>query len=146
MKPRIFFILLILLIFQTARANYAFYNTVKKTCLSYRVPIQQTDMLLEENGFSINLNSNRNNFEMIMMIGFVAAGQAIRHQYYLEENHNDYSPVIPEKISIRITVPVERNQMTIFATASSEQVYQLAEGAIESVDFIRQIKDSIQTL
>lgn len=145
MKRSLIAILVIFLV-QSASANYAFYNTVKKTCNGYRVTVLQTDMALAPDDFSLTMKSNRNNFELMMVIGFAAAGQAIRQQYYLAEQHSDYIPVIPEKVSIKVIVPVERNQMTIFAYADAELVRQLAEGKVETVDFMRQIKDSIQTL
>jgi len=146
MKRRTFLFILLFLTAQIAWGNYAFYNTVKKTCEGYRVTIERSDMALENGSFAMTLSSGRNNFEMMMVVGFAAAGQAIRQQYYLAEKHADYNPVVPEKISIKVIVPVERNQMTIFAYASSDLVFQLAEGKIETVDFMRLIKDSIQTL
>ena len=146
MMRRIGLFLVFILTMQIAYGNYAFYNTVKKTCEGYRVIIKQDDMEMLQDEFDLNLKSNRNNFEMIMVVGFAAVGQAIRQQYYLAEKHSDYKPYIPEKIAIKVVVPVERNQMTIFAHADAELVRQLAEGKIETVDFMRQIKDSIQTL
>ena len=73
---------------QVLFANYAFYRKVTSTCKSYRVEVTTDDMDLdlENNDFSINLESRRNNFEMVMLIGFASAGQAIIHQKHLQQN------------------------------------------------------------
>ena len=49
---------------QTLLANYAFYRKVTNTCKSYRIEVKADDMdlNLENNDFSINLISRRNNF------------------------------------------------------------------------------------
>ena len=73
---------------EVLHANYAFYRKVTNTCKSYRIEVKADDMdlNLENNDFSINLISRRNNFEMIMLIGFASAGQAIIHQKHLQGN------------------------------------------------------------
>ena len=63
-------------------ANYAFYRQVTSTCKSYHIEVSSNEMLLstDNKNFAINLTSRRNNFEMIMLIGFAAVGKAILHQ------------------------------------------------------------------
>ncbi|HIC37124.1 MAG TPA: hypothetical protein EYO80_05545, partial [Candidatus Marinimicrobia bacterium] len=61
-------------------ANYAFKKKVKTVCQSYRIMVESTQFTLGENEFSIDLESGRNNFEMVMLVGFAAAGHAIEHQ------------------------------------------------------------------
>ena len=63
-------------------ANYAFYRQITSTCKSYHIEVSSNEMLLstDNKNFAINLTSRRNNFEMIMLIGFAAAGKAIIHQ------------------------------------------------------------------
>ena len=41
--------------------------------------------------FSLTLESNRNNFEMVMLVGFASAGQAVTHQKNLGLS-NAYTP------------------------------------------------------
>ena len=132
---------------EVLHANYAFYRKVTNTCKSYRIEVKADDMdlNLENNDFSINLISRRNNFEMIMLIGFASAGQAIIHQKHLQETINNYEAIVPDKVNVVVTVPVGRNNTIFSAEASSAMVQKLADGTVETADFMRKIKDSIQT-
>ena len=133
---------------EVLHANYAFYRKVTNTCKSYRIEVKADDMdlNLENNDFSINLISRRNNFEMIMLIGFASAGQAIIHQRHLQETINNYEAIVPDKVNVVVTVPVGRNNTIFSAEASSAMVQKLADGTVDTADFMRKIKDSIQTL
>ena len=132
---------------EVLHANYAFYRKVTNTCKSYRIEVKADDMdlNLENNDFSINLISSRNNFEMIMLIGFASAGQAIIHQRHLQETINNYEAIVPDKVNVVVTVPVGRNNTIFSAEASSAMVQKLADGTVDTADFMRKIKDSIQT-
>ena len=132
---------------EVLHANYAFYRKVTNTCKSYRIEVKADDMdlNLENNDFSINLISRRNNFEMIMLIGFASAGQAIIHQRHLQETINNYEAIVPDKVNVVVTVPVGRNNTVFSAEASSAMVQKLADGTVDTADFMRKIKDSIQT-
>ena len=132
---------------EVLHANYAFYRKVTNTCKSYRIEVKADDMdlNLENNDFSINLISRRNNFEMIMLIGFASAGQAIIHQRHLQETINNYEAIVPDKVNVVVTVPVGRNNTIFSAEASSAMVQKLADGTVNTADFMRKIKDSIQT-
>ena len=132
---------------EVLHANYAFYRKVTNTCKSYRIEVKADDMdlNLENNDFSINLISRRNNFEMIMLIGFASAGQAIIHQRHLQETINNYEAIVPDKVNVVVTVPMGRNNTIFSAEASSVMVQELADGTVDTADFMRKIKDSIQT-
>ena len=132
---------------EVLHANYAFYRKVTNTCKSYRIEVKADDMdlNLENNDFSINLISRRNNFEMIMLIGFASAGQAIIHQRHLQETINNYEAIVPDKVNVVVTVPVGRNNTICSAEARSAMVQKLAAGTVDTADFMRKIKDSIQT-
>ena len=132
---------------EVLHANYAFYRKVTNTCKSYRIEVKADDMdlNLENNDFSINLISRRNNFEMIMLIGFASAGQAIIHQRHLQETINNYEAIVPDKVNVVVTVPVGRNNTIFSAEASSGMEQKLADGTVDTADFMRKIKDSIQT-
>ena len=45
-----------------------------------------------------------------------------------------------------VTVPMGRNNTIFSAEASSVMVQELADGTVDTADFMRRIKDSIQTL
>ena len=129
-------------------ANYAFYRKVTSTCKTYHVDITSDNMQLnmDSNNFTINLTSRRNNFEMIMIIGFAAAGQAIIHQKHLQGTINNYNPIIPAQVSVFVTVPMGRGDTIFSAEANAFLVQELADGSLDTAEFMIEIKDSIQTL
>jgi hypothetical protein len=129
-------------------ANYAFYRRVTSTCKSYHVEVSSGEMSLsaDNKNFAINLISRRNNFEMIMLVGFAAAGKAIIHQKHLQGTISNYNPVIPGQVNVVVTVPMGRDKTIFSAEANALLVQELADGSLDSADFMRKIKDSIQTL
>ncbi len=136
-------------------ANYAFYRTVINTCKAYRIDVKEKEMSFssqDENDltFKMNLTSMRNNFDMVMLVGFISAGQAIRYQQQLAEkmqkSGRSFEPEVPSKVEISVVIPMSNENMIVLATADSDLVVQLSEGTINSGGFMRQIKDSIQTL
>ena len=129
-------------------ANYAFYRQVTSTCNSYHVEVSSSEMLLsnDNKNFEINLTSRRNNFEMILLVGFAAAGKAIIHQKHLQGTISNYNPVVPGRVNVIVTVPLGRNKTIFSAEADAILVQELADGSLDSSDFMRKIKNSIQTL
>ncbi len=129
-------------------ANYAFYRQVTSTCKSYHIEVSSNEMLLstDNKNFAINLTSRRNNFELIMLIGFAAAGKAIIHQKHLKGTISNYNPVIPDQVNVVVNVPMGRDNTIFSAEANAILVQELADGSLDSADFMRKIKDSIQTL
>ena len=129
-------------------ANYAFYRQVTSTCNSYHVEVSSSEMLLsnDNKNFAINLTSRRNNFEMILLVGFAAAGKAIIHQKHLQGTISNYNPVVPGQVNVVVTVPLGRNKTIFSAEADAILVQELADGSLDSSDFMRKIKNSIQTL
>ena len=105
-------------------ANYAFYRQVTSTCKSYRVEVSSGEMLLsaDNNNFAINLSSRRNNFELIMLVGFAAAGKAIIHQKHLQGTISNYNPVIPDQVNVVVTVPMGRDKTIFSAEADAIMV------------------------
>ncbi|MDP6790136.1 MAG: hypothetical protein QF845_06370 [Candidatus Marinimicrobia bacterium] len=132
-------------------ANYAFYKKVGATCKYYRIESDTKNMNLTTNdkgsrNFSLILDSNRNNFEMVMIVGFISAGQAMLHQKSIAQKKEGYNPVVPEKVFITVNVPMGKQPMIVSAAATEKQILSMVEGKIDSAEFMRQIKDSIQTL
>ena len=86
--------------------------------------------------FSLTLESNRNNFEMVMLVGFASAGQAISHQNSLGLS-NAY---VPKEIAIRVNVPSSKGETMVFeANCSSDDAMQLAAGTLDSSEFMQKI-------
>jgi hypothetical protein len=132
-------------------ANYAFYKQVTNTCKSYRIEAQDGEIYFgkdekTKDKFYLTVNSNRNNFEMAMIVGFVSVGQAVRHQRSMVQKKIIEKSVEPKTVHVTVNVPVTRDNMVITASATSDQVVQLADGKIDSAEFMRLIKNSMVTL
>ena len=136
-KKRIsFYCIILLLIVNSVHANYAFKKKIKSVCSSYRVSVNTSSMDLDTDLFSLNLESNRNNFEMVLLVGFASAGQAVSHQKSLGLS-NSY---IPNEIMVKVNVPASKGETMIFeAVCSSEMAIQLAAGTLDSSDFMQKI-------
>ena len=125
-----------ILTFNYALANYAFKKKIKSVCSSYRVSVNASAMDFDSNLFSLTLESNRNNFEMVMLVGFASAGQAISHQNSLGLS-NAYAP---KEITIRVNVPASKGETMVFeANCSSDDAMQLAAGTLDSSEFMQKI-------
>lgn len=119
-----------------AFANYAFKKKIKTVCSSYRVSVDASAMDFGNNLFSLTLESNRNNFEMVMLVGFASAGQAVSHQNSLGLS-NAYAP---KEISVRVNVPASKGETMVFeATCSSDIAIELAAGTLDSSEFMQKI-------
>lgn len=147
----IIILILVLIGAQPLFANYAFYRKVTNTCKYYRVEVKKSNMSLTRSAddtydFSINLKSNRNNFEMVMLVGFISAGQAIKHQREFAKNTPNFTPVVPQFTEVSVTIPTGKVDMIISARANVEVILLFVNGKIDSTEFMHKIKDSIQTL
>ncbi len=116
-----------------ARANLRFYSTVQQVCMKYRVPVTMKEMNLEGSGtsgstFTLALQSRRNNFEEVILVGYIAAGQAIAR-----------TGLEVKTINIIVTIPRADN-MLLMTTADAGLVKQLRLGKIKSSDFMRQLQ------
>tara|TARA_B100001093_G_C26569385_1_gene902282 strand:+ start:137 stop:577 length:441 start_codon:yes stop_codon:yes gene_type:complete len=121
--------------------NYAFKKKVKEVCKSYRIPIESSQLELGKSEITIIMESGRNNFEMYMLVGFASAGQAIAHQKEMNLS-NAYIPLI---ISLNVAVPASRNEFNTFsASCSSEMAISLADGRMDSSEFMQEIMKNIK--
>ena len=150
-KKLLFYFLVLLSSSQILFANYGFYRKVANTCKYYRVEIDEKKMQLTKSAdgsysFSIEMKSLRNNFEMVMLVGFISVGQAITHQESFAKKKPGYQPVIPGDTEVTVTVPVSRESTIITAKATVDDIRQLSSGKVDTAGFMRLIKNSIQTL
>ena len=121
--------------------NYAFKKKVKEVCRSYRIPIESSQLELGNSEVVITMESGRNNFEMYMLVGFASAGQAIAHQKEMNLS-NAYSPIM---ISLNVAVPASRNEFNTFsASCSAEMAISLADGRMDSTEFMQEIMKNIK--
>ena len=147
----LFLLVLSLVWLDVSYGNYAFYRQVKNTCKTYRINARDGDMVFTENDtggtvFDLTLTSLRNNFQMVMVVGFIAAGQAIKHQQYLKVQLESYHPVIPDEVIVTVNIPAGRNSMIISARANRDLIIKLTNGSINTEDFMREIKNTIEII
>ena len=122
-------------------ANYAFKKKIKEVCKSYRIPIESSQMELGNSEVIISMESGRNNFEMYMLVGFASAGQAIAHQKEMNLS-NAYAPLM---VSLNVAVPASRNEFNTFsASCSAEMAISLADGRMDSTEFMQEIMKNIK--
>ena len=121
--------------------NYAFKKKVKEVCKSYRIPIESSQLELGNSEIVITMESGRNNFEMYMLVGFASAGQAIAHQKEMNLS-NAYAPLM---VSLNVAVPASRNEFNTFsASCSAEMAMSLADGRMDSTEFMKEIMKNIK--
>ena len=142
LKRNIFTLLpLIFLSANFLHGNYAFKKKVREVCKSYRIPMESSQLNLGKSEITISMESGRNNFEMYMLVGFASAGQAIAHQKEMNLS-NAYIPLI---ISLNVAVPASRDEFNTFsASCSSEMAISLADGRMDSSDFMQEIMKNIK--
>ncbi len=114
-------------------ANMRFYTIVQQVCRSYRVPVALDQMTLdgaetESAQFHLVLQSRRNNFEEVMLVGYIATGQAIAR-----------SGVPVKTIMITITIPKADNMM-LTTSANVDLLEQFRLGNLKSSEFMRQLQ------
>ena len=123
--------------------NYAFKKKVKDVCKSYRIPMESSQLTLEDDEVLLNMESGRNNFEMFMLVGFASAGQAIAHQKQMGLS-NAY---LPSSVRIIVSVPISKGDFNQFvAVCSSKMAISLADGGMDSSDFMQEIMNNMQIL
>mgnify|MGYP001451286651 FL=1 len=121
--------------------NYAFKKKVKEVCRSYRIPVESSQLELGKSEVVITMESGRNNFEMYMLVGFASAGQAIAHQKEMNLS-NAYAPLM---VSLNVAVPASRNEFNTFsASCSAEMAISLADGRMDSTEFMQEIMKNIK--
>ena len=130
-----------ILLSSTLLGNYAFKKKVKEVCKSYRITIESSQLSLGDSEIIITMESGRNNFEMYMLVGIASAGQAIAHQ----KEMNLSNAYIPLMVSLNVAVPASRDEYNIFsASCSSEMAMSLADGRMDSSEFMQEIMKNIK--
>ena len=132
-----------ILVFNYSFGNYAFKKKVKDVCKSYRISMNSSQLELEDDEVSLNMESGRNNFEMFMLVGFASAGQAIAHQKQMGLS-NAYTP---STVRVIVEVPASKGNFNQFvAVCSSKMAISLADGGMDSSDFMQEVMKNMQIL
>ena len=129
--------------------NYAFKKKVKDVCKSYRIPMESSQLTLDDDEVLLNMESGRNNFEMFMLVGFASAGQAIAHQDQMVKNEliNSTKAYLPGSVRVIVAVPISKGDFNQFvAVCSSEMAISLADGDMDSSDFMQEIMNNMEIL
>ena len=123
--------------------NYAFKKKVKSVCKSYRISVESSQLSLNRDEYSINMESGRNNFEMFMLVGFASAGQAIAHQ----KEMGLANAYLPSSINVSVAVPVSKGEYNTFiANCPADMAISLADGSMDSSEFMQEIMKKIDIL
>ena len=144
-SKRILFIVLFALILNADGlfGNYAFKKKVKTVCKSYLIPVESSQLSLDMDEFSITMESGRNNFEMFMLVGFASAGQAITHQKQMGLA-NAYTP---GTVRVSVAVPISKDDFNTFvANCSADMAISLADGRMDSSEFMQEIMKNMEIL
>ncbi len=142
---RIFYILFLSILFNGnwLVANYAFKKKIKDVCKSYRVPMESSQLSLGSDEVVISIEGGRNNFEMFMLVGFASAGEAIAHQKSMGLS-NAY---IPSSIRVSVSVPISRGEFNTFvAICDAEMAISLADGRLDSAEFMQEIMKKMEII
>ena len=80
-----------------------------------------------KDSFYITLASNRNNFEMILLVGYIAAGQAMKTGFE------------PETFFVSVDVPLGEGFRLVTST-TKEDLQQLLSGKINTAQFVKLVE------
>ena len=113
-------------------ANVKFYSVVQQICRSYRVPVTMEHMKLDYppdgTTFDLALQSRRNNFQEVMLVGYIASSQAIAR-----------TGVAAKTIHITGSIPKADN-MVLMTSADAKLLADLRLGKIKSSAFMRELQ------
>ena len=111
--------------------------------------MESSQLTLDDDEVLLNMESGRNNFEMFMLVGFASAGQAIAHQDQMVKNDviNSTKAYLPGSVRVIVAVPISKGDFNQFvAVCSSEMAISLADGDMDSSDFMQEIMNNMEIL
>ena len=80
---------------------------------------------------------------MFMLVGFASAGQAIAHQKDMGLS-NAY---MPNTVVVSVSVPISKGEFNTFiADCPSDMAISLADGRMDSSDFMQEIMKKMEIL
>ena len=120
---------LLLLTAAPVYGNYKFYSVVKHVCKVYQIEVEYRDMKIAEDFdnsliLDLHLTAGRNNFDTVLMVGFMAAGKGL-----------DQVPELQLKgVNVYVTINT-REQGVIIASAAANDIVRLSRGDISAAEF-----------
>ncbi len=127
------FTVLCLTLVTTASANINFFVDVMRNLQHYKVSGELVNLDLEEVGtgeltFHLTLPSRRNNFEEVIMLGYLSTGYALRR-----------TGLNITTVNVTAIIPSADNQM-ITATAETAQLERVIAEEIDPHTFLAQLE------
>jgi len=126
--------LLIIIFFSITNvfASQKYFSQIQKTAKNYSVEINynQIKSIVSNNGsvsLNIELTSNRNNFEMVMLVGYISAGTALKSGM----KFND--------VIVTVNVPLG-DGFKLVTKSKITELKQLIDGKINTSQFVRKIE------
>ena len=124
-------------------ANYAFKKKVKDVCKSYRISMESNQLELETDVVSISMKSGRNNFRNVYACWICIC----RASYCPSKTNGIIQFVYSGMIRVSVDVPVSKGEFNTFmATCKSETAISLADGRIDSSEFMQEIMKTMEIL
>ena len=110
-------------------ANYKFYNVVKHVCKVYQIEVEFKDMRIEEDFenrlfLDLHLDAGRNNFDTVLMVGFLAAGKGLESVPELQL----------QGVNVYVSIN-SRDRSVVIATAAANDIVRLSRGDISAAEF-----------
>ncbi|MCK5519892.1 MAG: hypothetical protein KAI81_02165 [Candidatus Marinimicrobia bacterium] len=126
---RITFFIMMMVLSSQVMANYKFYNMVKHVCKVYQIDVSLSDMTIHEEYdgklyFDLKLDAGRNNFDTVLMVGFIGIGKALEKNPELEL----------EGVNVTLGISSYENTL-IIASASANDIVRFVRGDISSNEF-----------
>ncbi|MEE9466024.1 MAG: hypothetical protein V3W14_10680 [Candidatus Neomarinimicrobiota bacterium] len=116
----------------SAQANMRFFSIVQQVCNSYQVTAGLDQMKLDdlETGnatFHLLLQSSRNTIEQVMVVGYIASGQAVAR-----------TGLGVKMIKVTVAIPNADN-LLVMTEADVVMVEQLRLGKMKASEFMRKL-------
>ena len=113
-------------------ASQKYFSQIQKTAKNYRVEINsnQIKSVISNNGsvsLNIELTSNRNNFEMVMLVGYISAGSAFKSGMQFND------------VIVTVNVPLG-DGFKLVTKSKIAELKQLMDGKINTSQFVRKIE------
>jgi len=113
-------------------ASQKYLAQIQKTAKNYRVELKSNEIksVVSNSGLvtlNIDLQSNRNNFEMVMLVGYISAGTAFKSGMKLND------------VIVTVNVPLG-DGFKLVTKSNITELKQLMDGKINTSQFVRKIE------
>jgi len=126
----------------------AFTYQVHSALKYYRLPYSDENTSFrkaESNNtvFRISLESRRNNFEEVVILGFSCVGKVMQREMHKEQK-SDYVALLPSIVTVHCSIPVGRDGSQLTASTSSVVLRNFIDGTITASEFWNEVMNSLE--